>query len=93
MRAFDRQTIDQNDLAAAKSGMTFTSHIEDLPSAKVLGEIEAEVNMQHLEETLMSEGIKKFADPQKALLALIAAAKRFGLFVLVECFLLPFPLL
>ena len=26
---------------------------------------------EHLEETLMSEGIQKFADPQKALLKLI----------------------
>ena len=30
------------------------------------------VDMQKLEETLMEEGIEKFADPQKALLALIA---------------------
>jgi transaldolase len=26
------------------------------------------VNVEHLEETLMSEGVAKFADPQKALL-------------------------
>jgi hypothetical protein len=30
------------------------------------------VNLDHMEEVLMSEGLKKFADPQKALLALIA---------------------
>ena len=29
-----------------------------------------------MEDTLMSEGIKKFADPQKALLALIAEKRK-----------------
>ena len=31
---------------------------------------------EKLEETLMAEGIKKFADPQKALLALIANKRK-----------------
>ena len=39
--------------------------------AEVLDEIDRKVNVEHLEATLMAEGIKKFADPQKALLALI----------------------
>ena len=34
-------------------------------------DIAKKVNMQHLEETLMTEGLAKFADPQKALLKLI----------------------
>ena len=38
----------------------------------MLDEIDAKVDMQKLEETLMEEGIEKFADPQKALLKLIA---------------------
>jgi transaldolase len=33
------------------------------------------VDMKHLEETLMREGIAKFADPQKALLKLIASKR------------------
>jgi transaldolase len=33
------------------------------------------VNIVHLEETLMREGIAKFADPQKALLNLIATKR------------------
>ncbi len=37
----------------------------------MLDEIAATINMQHLEETLMNEGIQKFADPQKKLLKLI----------------------
>ena len=42
----------------------------------MLAEIDREVNIEHLEATLMSEGIKKFADPQKALLALIAQKRK-----------------
>jgi transaldolase len=30
------------------------------------------VNVEHLEATLMSEGVKKFSEPQKALLAQVA---------------------
>jgi transaldolase len=61
---------DTND-AVERSGRTITRHVDELPPADVLGEIDRLVDMRHLEETLMSEGIKKFADPQKALLALI----------------------
>ena len=35
-------------------------------------EIDRLVDMEKLESTLMSEGIAKFAQPQKALLALVA---------------------
>jgi transaldolase len=41
----------------------------------VLDEIDREVNVEHMEATLMDEGLKKFADPQKALLALIASKR------------------
>jgi transaldolase len=37
----------------------------------VLAEIDAKVDIQHLEDTLMREGVVKFADPQKALLDLL----------------------
>ena len=40
--------------------------------ADVLAEIDREVDMKKLEKTLMEEGVKKFADPQKMLLSLIA---------------------
>ena len=43
---------------------------------QVLDEIDAKVDMKKLEETLMEEGLKKFADPQKALLALIASKRK-----------------
>jgi transaldolase len=57
--------------AVEKSGRTFTRHVDELPPAAVLADIDRNVNMEHLEATLMSEGIAKFADPQKALLKLI----------------------
>jgi len=58
--------------AVEKSGRTFTRMVDQLPDKAVLAEIDRLVDMKHLEETLMSEGVAKFADPQKALLALIA---------------------
>src|SRR5205823_4099268 len=56
----------------AQSGQTFTRQVDKLPPAEVLAEIDAQVDFSRMEEVLMEEGIKKFADPQKALQALIA---------------------
>jgi transaldolase len=64
-----------NDAVQA-SGRTFTRQIDQLPSEDVLAEIEQKVDMHHLEETLMAEGVKKFADPQKTLLARIAGKRK-----------------
>jgi transaldolase len=58
------------------SGRTITRHVDQLPPQEVLDEIERAVNMQHLEDTLMQEGIEKFADPQHALLKLIAEKRK-----------------
>ena len=63
-----------NDAAQA-SGLTFTRRVDQLPDEPVLNDIDAVVDFSHLEETLMREGIRKFADPQKALLGLIAAKR------------------
>ena len=41
----------------------------------MLDEIDRKVDMRKLEETLMEEGLAKFADPQKALLKLIASKR------------------
>ncbi len=58
--------------AVAGSGRTFTRQVDQLPPAAVVEEIDREVDMVKLEATLMEEGISKFADPQKRLLALVA---------------------
>ncbi len=58
--------------AVEKSGRTFTRQVDKMPADDVLAEIERLVDIAKLETTLMSEGVKKFADPQKALIKQIA---------------------
>ena len=59
-----------NDAADA-SGMEFTRQVDKLPADDVLKEIESKVDVQKMEDVLMEQGIKKFTDPQHALLTLI----------------------
>lgn len=58
--------------AVQKSGRTISRQVDKMPPPQVLKEIDEKVDMKHLEEALMEEGLKKFADPQHALLKLIA---------------------
>ncbi len=58
------------------AGRVFTSQVATLPAVGVLDEIDRLVDWQRLEDTLMSEGLQKFAVPQKGLLALIAEKRR-----------------
>jgi transaldolase len=78
--AFAGSDIETNPPATNKdvqaSGQSFTKQVDKLPSAEILNDIEAKVDMKKLEETLMEEGLKKFADPQKALLKLIADKRK-----------------
>jgi transaldolase len=77
--AFAGSDIETNPPATNKavqeSGRTFTKMVDQFPPSDVLKEIAEKVDMQKLEETLMKEGIAKFADPQKALLKLIAGKR------------------
>lgn len=57
------------------SGKTFTRTVNKLPPADVLADIDQKVDFAKLEEFLMDEGLAKFADPFKALLALIATKR------------------
>ncbi|HEV3146868.1 MAG TPA: transaldolase family protein, partial [Gemmataceae bacterium] len=78
--AFAGSDIETNppatNAAVQAGGLSFTRQVDKMPPAEVLKEIDTKVDMQKLEETLMREGEKKFADPQKALLALIASKRR-----------------
>jgi transaldolase len=78
--AFAGSDIETNPPATNKevqaSGQSFTKQVDKLPSADILKDIDAKVDMKKLEETLMEEGLKKFADPQKALLKLIADKRK-----------------
>lgn len=53
-------------------GHDYTKQVNQMPSQEVLDEIDRAVDVEKMEETLMSEGTAKFADPHKALLKLIA---------------------
>jgi transaldolase len=71
---------DTND-AVEQSAKNYSRHIDEMPADEVLREIDSKVDMVKLERVLMEEGVKKFADPQKELLALVAekrAARRAG---------------
>jgi transaldolase len=57
--------------AVDESGREFTRQVDQFPEASLLEEIDREVDFEQLERVLMEEGLKKFADPQKALLELI----------------------
>jgi transaldolase len=79
VEAFAGSDIETNppatNAAVEASGRTFTAHVHEMPPAAVVAEIEAKVDMAKLEEVLMAEGLTKFADPQKALLKLIAGKR------------------
>jgi transaldolase len=57
--------------AVEASGLSFRRTVDQLPPAEVLAEIDDKVDSKKLEDTLMREGVEKFADPQKSLLALL----------------------
>jgi transaldolase len=57
--------------AVQQSGMVFRRTVDQLPPQEVLDEIDAQVNLTRMEDQLMSEGVQKFADPQKSLLSLL----------------------
>src|SRR5438105_2517796 len=60
VEAFAGSDIETNppatNAAVQASGRTMTRHVDELPPADVLADIDAKVNPQHLEETLMKEG-------------------------------------
>jgi transaldolase len=76
VEAFAGSDIETNppatNEAVRRSGRTFARMVDQMPPKAILDEIDAKVDMDLLEKTLMEEGLKKFADPQKALLQLIA---------------------
>ena len=61
-----------NEAIQKIEGLTFERTVDQMPPQEVLDEIDAKVDFAKMEETLMEEGLAKFADPQKALLKLIA---------------------
>lgn len=76
VEAFAGSGIETNPPATNEqvqsSGRTFSRAVDQMPAEKVLGEVDKKVDMTALRDVLMFEGLKKFADPQRALLTLIA---------------------
>jgi transaldolase len=75
VEAFAGSDIETNPPGTNKlvqnSGWSFARRIDEMPNSRTLEEIDKKVDMKKLEETLMDEGLAKFADPQKALIKLI----------------------
>jgi transaldolase len=75
VEAFAGSDIETNPPATNEevqgSGRVITRQVDRMPPRDVLDEIDRRVNSQHMEDVLMEEGIRKFADPMKALLKLI----------------------
>ena len=53
-------------------GGRYVRKVDQLPAADVIAQIDRQVDMRRLEQVLLAEGVRKFADPHKALLALIS---------------------
>jgi len=75
VEAFAGSDIETNppatNAAVEASGRSFTRQVDQFPPDAVSAELDAKVDWKKLEEVLMSEGLKKFADPHKGLLKLI----------------------
>jgi transaldolase len=76
VEAFAGSDIETNppetNAKVQESGRTITRHIDEMPPSEILKEIDSAVDAKEMEDDLMEEGIIKFAEPQKALLSLIA---------------------
>ena len=77
--AFAGSDIETNppgtNKSVQESTQMFTRMVDQLPPADVLADIDAKVDPKKLEETLMVEGLAKFADPHKSLIKLIATKR------------------
>jgi len=58
--------------AVEKLNKTYTRKVDQMPAKEIVDEIANKVSQQKLEDKLMEEGTAKFADPQHALLKLVA---------------------
>ena len=58
--------------AVERSGRIITRAVDQMSAAEIAAEIDRLVDMNQLEETLVREGVIKFAEPHKGLISLIA---------------------
>jgi transaldolase len=80
VEAFAGSDIETNPPATndhiEASGRTITRQVDQMPASETVDEINRVVDLQKLEDVLMAEAIKKFADPQKALMNQIATKRK-----------------
>ena len=76
VEAFAGDGIETNppktNAAVEKLDKTYPRKVDQLPSDATVHDIDEKVDWQALEDVLMREGVRKFADPHKKLLKLIA---------------------
>lgn len=63
--------------AVAASSQTFTRQVDQLPDAAILAEMDRVIDIDKVESGLMEEGLAKFANPQKQLIATISSKRAF----------------
>lgn len=61
----------ETNAVIAAGNFKFDRQVDKLPPASIVNELNAAVNVEHLHDTLMTEGLAKFAAPQKQLIATI----------------------
>lgn len=66
----------ETNAAIAAGNFVFDRQVDKLPATAVVEELNSAANMQHLHDTLMAEGIAKFAAPQKQLIATIGRKRQ-----------------
>ena len=66
----------ETNAAIAAGNFKFDRQVDKLPAAAIVAELNSATNMQHLHETLMTEGLAKFAAPQKQLIATIGRKRQ-----------------
>ncbi len=66
----------ETNQAVAESGRQFTRQVDVMPSAAVQQELDEQVDVAAMHQTLMREGLEKFVKPQRALLKLIAEKRK-----------------
>ena len=73
MAGSDIQTNPPETNAAIQQldGKIFERSVDRMPSDEITADIDARVDFARMEKVLMEEGLRKFADPQQALLELI----------------------
>jgi transaldolase len=62
---------DTNAAIQEMTGKAFTRAVDRFPPDAIQQEIDAKVDFERMEQVLMEEGLKKFADPQKGLIEVI----------------------